>query len=104
MNVTIEPFVGDSMVKNLDGTTRAVKFDQYRVRVDRISVGYIGFAKGSKLQLFAKFSPVEIQQIESAVAVLVDEETVSSVSAPEVPAELLSNSEDEDFDEDDFDA
>lgn len=102
LKVTVEPFIGNSVLKNPDGSNKPVRFDQYRVRVDGMHAGFIGFAPGSKLMLTLRFSPIEIDEIEKQVAGLVGSENQQSVTVPDVPAELL-NPDSEDWDDDDED-
>ena len=98
MVVTLEEFVGLSC-----GNGRPVKFDQYRIRVDGVTAGYIGYQKGAKPMLIKKFGPIEITEIENQVANLMKRDPVPATQAPNVPPELLKTQDEEDLDDIDLD-
>lgn len=86
---------------------REIKIQQWRVFVDGRAVGYLPWRDGSKLLLTARFSPLETKEIEQHVNELVKtvrEKDVQSVSAPEVPPEIMDPElMEEGFEHGDFD-
>lgn len=97
---TIEPFIGTGVISK-----QPVAFEQYRVRVNGMTSGYIGFAAGSKLCLIRKFGPVEIKELEQQVSKLLERET-SATQVPDVPDDLRQQLKDEEegLSDDDIDA
>lgn len=99
MDVTIEPFIGKSVA-----TGQPVRYEQYRIRVDGKHAGYVGFAPNSPVLLTNRFGPVELKEIESKVAELLERDDVSTNQVPEVSEEMLRKPEEMEAIDDDFDA
>ena len=81
-----------------------VVLQQYRVFVDGVGVGFLGFEPGAKLCLVERFTPIEAAEIERQVQALTKQEKVTSVQAPDVPEELLRQDNDDGINENDFDS
>ena len=109
MDVKVERMFCNSLADN-----KKVEPQQYRVRVDRLVAGYIGWHEGAKLMLIKSFGPIEREEIEKKVAEQmpnVHGERVDSMSVPEhIPPELLKTNQqleqeaEETLDADDFDS
>lgn len=108
MEVAIEQQSGKSMTTGL-----TVWFDQYVVRVDGSTVGYLPFAdkdggvrEGEKILFHTRqFSVEQRKEIERQAAKLAGTQTLSSVEPPKVPPELrqaLLGNDDEELIEDDL--
>lgn len=97
MHVALEQHIGKSMASG-----REVRLPQYRIRVDGVTCGYIGFHEGAKICLTQRFGPIERKEIERQVGELI-ERNVASAQVAEVPPEML-NTNTEEVDVDDFDA
>ena len=87
MKVTIEPFIGRS-VRSPAGETIEVRFAQYRVRSDGMTIGYIGTQQRARLQLITRFTPLEIRDIEDQVAELVGHHSGPAAVVPAVPDDV----------------
>ena len=98
MEVKLEPHVG----KNLK-TGRKVTHAQYRIRVDGVAVGFVGFHSCSKICLTERFGPLEREEIETQVARLLKRTWQTSSQAPDVPDDIMNPQDEEDYG-DDFDA
>jgi len=77
---------------------KVVKHDQWRVFVDGVGVGYLSFRPGSKVCLIERFSPIDIEEIERQVFALTKSDPGKSVTAPDVPEELLNTSTEDETD------
>ena len=98
MEVTLEPFIGKSVA-----TGRDVTFEQYRIRVDGIDSGIIGFAAGCRPLLHKRFGPIELKEIKDKVTWMMKQPTGDIRQVPEVPIEILKPQQEDDY-VDDIDA
>lgn len=98
VKVAIEPFIGSCAA-----TRKPVRFSQYRVRVDGLHAGLVGFHEGAKVLLSVNFSPLEIKEIEQKVAELMQVEAVSAKQYKEPPTGFYDK-ENEGEELDDFDS
>lgn len=98
LSVTIVEFESPSIRRNPDGSRPMIKMNRWRVYVDGLHAGFIGFAEGSKLLLTRSFSELERIEIQQKVMELIGRDAVDSSSVPDVPAELFEEPESEDSD------
>ena len=93
----------DHIGRNI-ATGKMESVGQCRVWIDGKPVGYIGWGIADKLILMKRYGPIEMKEIETKVAAMM-ERTVVSTTKPDVPAELLKPRDDEYGEEwqDDFD-
>ena len=94
MDVSVEPFLGRSV-----HTGKDVAFEQYRIRGDGMSSGYVGFKPGSKVLLTSRFSPIQRAEIEKQVAEIVQSDSAGSSQIPDVPDDVLNPPEEDDLDD-----
>lgn len=100
MDVTIEPFIGLS-----NANRQPVRFEQYRIRVDGLTAGYVGYQPNAKICLITRFSPIEVEEIEKKVEELTKNEVSGTAQAPKIPPELQKNQTNaEEIIDDDFDS
>lgn len=99
MDVKVETLV----MRSLANPKREVRPRQYRVRVDGMQAGFIGWDPGSKLMLHRRYSPIEVKEIEDKVKQqLFLENEVQSEMPPDVPPELMKRPDDEELPVDDL--
>lgn len=98
MEVTIEPFVTKSTIRNPDGTPRFIETNVSRVRVDGKHAGFVPNGEGAKVALQPGFSKSESEEIGKKVSMLLGRDDVDVLQAPEVPVELFEEPESEDSD------
>lgn len=98
MEVTIEPFVTKSTIRNSDGTPRFRETNVSRVRVDGKHAGFVPNGEGAKVALQPGFSKSEAEEIGKKVSMLLGRDDVDVLQAPEVPVELFEEPESEDSD------
>ncbi len=97
MEVSLEPHTGVSLVDK----TKTVDHQQYRVRVDGVTVGFVGFADNAPVNLTKTFPPDVAAMILDRVAELKNGSPQAVNIPPAVPPSLLAEPEEleaEDFD------
>lgn len=98
MKVELEAHRGRAL-----GSSAETTLEQYRIRVDGVTAGYVGFLDRSPICLVKRFTPIEVEEIEKQIAVLKSQPVVKAAQPPEVPPELMQ-SESEGIDADDLDS
>ena len=98
MNVQLIPHTARNVA-----TGKKESFSLYRVCMDDVFIGMIGWKPESKLLLTVRLGPIEEQQVQEHVAKLLKRKIQSS-TVPDVPEELMHpENEDEELGVDDFD-
>lgn len=83
MQVELREHVGQSVGRS----SRTITLPQYRVYVDGVASGIIGWKEGAPLNMHRRFGPIELQEIAEAVGMLLKSDTPAVSQPPELPTD-----------------